>query len=306
MNTQALSRRALELATVPARIALILVLAIVLRLLVHRAIRRLVVGAAQGSVPVVLRPLHDRARSRLIEAAPMLSERRQQRAEAIGSVLRSLATVVVFTVAGAMVLGELGFNLSPFLASAGILGVAFALGAQNLIKDFLNGIFMILEDQYGVGDVIDAGLATGTVEAVGLRTTRLRDEAGTVWHIRNGEVLRIGNSSQGWARALLDFPVPWGVDLTTLRAVVKGTADQLWREEGWSTRILDEPEVWGAEQMDASGLTLRLAVRTAPLAQWAVARELRERIAAALAAAGISLGAAAAAPPEPPAPPIPS
>ncbi|MCW2572154.1 MAG: MscS Mechanosensitive ion channel [Frankiales bacterium] len=286
----ALSHRLLDLATTPARIALIVVLAVLLRALLNRAIRRLVTGAAEGTVPVVLRPLHERARGRLLEATPMLSERRRQRAETIGSVLRSVASLVVFSVAGAMVLSELSFNLGPVLASAGIVGVAVGFGAQNLIKDFLNGMFMILEDQYGVGDVIDAGEATGTVEAVGLRSTRLRDVNGTVWHIRNGEIVRVGNKSQGWARAVLDIPVAWDTDVPHVRDVVKQAADEVWQDEDWSDKITEEPEVWGIEDMGASGLVIRLAVKTAPLEQWAVARELRQRVKAAFDREGIAIG----------------
>src|SRR4051794_7823773 len=234
----------------------------------------------------------------------MLSERRRQRAETIGSVLRSVTSIVVFTVAGAMVLGELGFDLGPVLASAGIVGVAVGFGAQNLIKDFLNGMFMILEDQYGVGDVVDAGEATGTVESVGLRTTRLRDVQGTVWHIRNGEVIRVGNKSQGWARALLDIPVAWDTDVEQVRDVVKAAADSVWQDEDWSDRIVEEPEVWGIEDMGSTGLVVRLAVKTAPLEQWKVGRELRQRVKAALDGAGILVGvpmSSVRAQPEPPA-----
>lgn len=285
-----LSQRTVELATTPARIALIVLLALVLRLLLHRLIRRLVRGAAAGSVPSVLRPFGDRARERLREVSPLLSERREQRAETIGSVLRSLVSALVLTVAGAMVLAELDFNLGPVLASAGIVGVALGFGAQNLVKDVLNGMFMILEDQYGVGDVIDAGEATGTVEAVGLRTTRLRDVQGVVWHIRNGEIVRVGNKSQGWARALLDIPVTWDSDLAAARQVLTDTAVQLWRDEEWSERILEEPRVWGVEDLGPSGVVLRLVVKTAPLAQWEVARELRARVKRAFDEHSIVLG----------------
>ena len=287
---ETLSERTLELAATPARIVLIVVLAIVVRWVVFRAINRLVSGAAEGSVPVVLRPLHDRARSRLHEATPILSERRRQRAETIGSVLRSVTSIVVFGVAGAMVLAELGFDLGPIIASAGIVGVAVGFGAQNLIKDFLDGMFMILEDQYGVGDVVDAGEATGTVESVGLRTTRLRDVQGTVWHIRNGEIVRIGNKSQGWARALLDIPVAWDSDVQQVQEVVKAAADSVWQDEDWSDKVVEEPEVWGIEDMGSAGLVVRLAVKTAPLQQWKVARELRVRVKAALDKAGILVG----------------
>jgi small conductance mechanosensitive channel len=287
---QTLSERTLELAATPARILLIVVLAVLLRAVLNRSIRRLVTGAAEGTVPVVLRPLHDRARGRLLEASPLLSERRRQRAETIGSVLRSVATLLVFGVAGAMILAELGFDLGPVIASAGIVGVAVGFGAQNLIKDFLNGMFMILEDQYGVGDVIDAGEATGTVEAVGLRVTRLRDVHGTVWHIRNGEVVRIGNKSQGWARALVDVPVAWDSDVSRVREVVKAAADTVWKDEDWSAKVVEEPEVWGIEDMGSAGLLIRLAVKTAPLEQWTVARELRQRVKGALDAEGILVG----------------
>src|SRR5689334_769653 len=262
----------------------------VIRMLVNRGIRKLVTGAAEGSVPVVLRPLHDRTKGRLLEASPLSSERRRQRAETIGSVLRSSAAMVIFTVAGAMILAELGFDLAPVIASAGIVGVAVGFGAQNLIKDFLNGMFMILEDQYGVGDVIDAGEATGTVEAVGLRVTRLRDVHGTVWHIRNGEVVRIGNKSQGWARALVDVPVAWDSDVARVREVVKAAADTVWKDEDWSAKVVEEPEVWGIEDMGSAGLLIRLAVKTAPLEQWTVARELRQRVKGALDAEGILVG----------------
>jgi moderate conductance mechanosensitive channel len=289
-SLSAVSRHALEVATTPARIALIAVIAMVLRLLVNRGIRRLVKSAAEGSVPVVLRPLHDRTKGRLLEASPLSSERRRQRAETIGSVLRSSTAIVIYTVAGAMILAELGFDLGPVIASAGIVGVAVGFGAQNLIKDFLNGMFMILEDQYGVGDVIDAGEATGTVEAVGLRTTRLRDVAGTVWHIRNGEVVRIGNKSQGWARAVLDIAVAWDSDVSRVRAVMKAAADEMAAEEAWSDKITEEPEVWGVEELGSSGLVIRLAVKTAPLEQWAVARELRERVKAAFDREAIAIG----------------
>jgi small conductance mechanosensitive channel len=286
----ALSRHALEVATTPARIALIVVLAMVLRMLLNRGIRRLVTGAAEGTVPVILRPLHDRTKGRLLEASPLSSERRRQRAETIGSVLRSSAALVIFTVAGAMILAELGFDLGPVIASAGIVGVAVGFGAQNLIKDFLNGMFMILEDQYGVGDVIDAGEATGTVEAVGLRTTRLRDVAGTVWHIRNGEIVRIGNKSQGWARAVLDIAVAWDSDVSHVRDVMKAAADELAAEEDWADKITEPPEVWGVEELGSSGLVVRLAVKTAPLEQWKVARELRERVKEAFDREGIGIG----------------
>ena len=141
-----------------------------------------------------------------------------------------------------------------------------------------------------MGDVVDAGEATGTVESVGLRTTRLRDVQGTVWHIRNGEIVRIGNKSQGWARALLDIPVAWDSDMQQVHDVVKAAADSVWQDEDWSDKVVEEPEVWGIEDMGSAGLVVRLAVKTAPLQQWKVARELRVRVKAALDKAGILVG----------------
>jgi small-conductance mechanosensitive channel len=151
----------------------------------------------------------------------LVDERRQQRVRALGSILRSAASVTVFSIAGVVILGDLGINLAPLLASAGVVGIAVGFGAQNLVRDYLSGIFMLLEDQYGVGDVITIGDATGTVETVTLRITRMRDVNGIVWHVRNGAIEQVGNESQGWARAVIDFPVPYTADLTTIRGLLR-------------------------------------------------------------------------------------
>src|SRR5919197_1889019 len=197
----------------PARILVILLGAVIVRVLVARVIRR-ITRAAASDVPLVLRPLKERLPVEgLLEGAGLVSELRRQRAQTIGSVLGSIASITILIIAGMLVLSELKYSLAPVIASAGILGVAVGFGAQNLVKDFLSGVFMILEDQYGVGDVIDVGEATGTVETVGLRTTRLRDINGTVWHVRNGEIVRVGNKSQGFAQVVLDLPVPYTADL---------------------------------------------------------------------------------------------
>ena len=270
------------------RLLLIVVVAVVVRALLNRLVARVVRSAVEGSVPVALRPLADRARA--LDGTALLPERRRQRTETLGSVLRSIVSFAVIATAGAMVLSELGLDLAPVVASAGIVGVAVGFGAQNLIKDFLTGMFMILEDQYGVGDVVDAGPATGTVEAVGLRTTRLRDVEGTVWHIRNGEIARVGNKSQGWARALLDVPLALDTDMALVRTVALETAEGLWHDPDWEGKVLEQPEVWGLEAIGADGLLLRLVLKTAPLEQWSVAREVRERLIAAFDAAGIEIG----------------
>jgi small conductance mechanosensitive channel len=272
------------------RALLILVLALLFRAALHRLVGRLVRTAVDGSVPVVLRPLRERARGTRFEPSPLLTERRRQRAETLGSVLRSIASFTVAFIAGLMLLSEVGIDLTPIVASAGIVGVAVGFGAQNLVKDFLTGMFMLLEDQYGVGDVIDAGPATGTVESVTLRTTRLRDVEGTVWHIRNGEIARVGNKSQGWARALLDVPLDLGTDIGRARVLALEVAQSIADDDAFAGKVVEPPEVWGLEAIGADGLVLRVTVKTAPLEQWSVERELRERLIAAFHAEGIALG----------------
>lgn len=179
----------------PIAILLILIIAFVVRWLVRRAIDRVVRRASEGSIPAVLS--RTKAGEVLADLRPGAADRRRERALTMGSVLKSIAGAVILGIAGIMILAEVGVNVAPILTGAGIVGVALGFGAQNFVKDFLAGIFMILEDQVGVGDVVDTGHAEGTVEAVGLRVTRLRDTNGTIWYVRNGEVIRIGNESQG-------------------------------------------------------------------------------------------------------------
>jgi small-conductance mechanosensitive channel len=221
----------------------------------------------------------------------LIDERRKQRVRALGSVLRSAASVTIFSIAGVTILGDLGINLAPLLASAGVVGIAVGFGAQNLVRDYLSGVFMLVEDQYGVGDVITVGDATGTVESVTLRITRLRSVNGIVWHVRNGAIETVGNESQGWARAVLDFPVPYTADLTTIRTLLADTAAGMWNEPVWRTVMIEKPEVWGAQQVDMTPpptVIMRVVVKTAPLRQWEVEREMRARVKAALDTAGIT------------------
>jgi small-conductance mechanosensitive channel len=217
----------------------------------------------------------------------MVAERRHQRVRALGSILRSATSVTIFSIAGVVVLGDLGINLAPLLASAGVVGIAIGFGAQNLVRDYLTGVFMLLEDQYGVGDVISVGDATGTVETVTLRITRLRDINGVVWHIRNGTIDEVGNQSQGWARAVVDFPVPYTADLSAIKTLLREVADSAWNDPALRGVLLERPEVWGAQDVSSSEVTMRLVARTAPLRQWEAERELRFRVKTALDAAGI-------------------
>jgi small conductance mechanosensitive channel len=178
-------------------------------------------------------------------------------------------------------------SIGPLIAGAGIAGIAIGFGAQALVRDYLTGIFMLTEDQYGVGDVVDVGEASGVVERVTLRLTILRDLEGTVWYVPNGEIRRVGNKSYQWARALLDIGVAYDEDVTKASQVIKQVADDLWTERCPQTTIIEEPEVWGVEDLGADAVVIRLAVKTSPGQQWAVSRELRARIKHALDDAGI-------------------
>lgn len=272
------------LLTKPLKILMIIVIAFVVRLLIRRLINRVTtLPRGSGKLPALLRPLRERAPEVLGSA---VIERRRQRAQTIGSVLKSMATFLVYGLAFILVLGELGLNLGPIIASAGIIGVAIGFGAQNLVKDFLSGIFMMVEDQYGVGDVVDIGEATGTVEAVGLRITTLRDLKGTVWYVRNGEVLRVGNSSQGFAVAVVDVPLGYTADVERATTVLGETASAAAESDLLKDNVLEPPEMLGVESVTPEGIQLRLTVKVRPGKQWAVQRALRAQLLAALEEAG--------------------
>jgi small-conductance mechanosensitive channel len=312
-------------ARVLVQVIFVALLALVIRALVHHLISRLTSRAAQTFLPrVPHKLLRNRIRRRPAAGPPapsassdaealsgleagsgpeaetaadapsvvdiehaLVDERRHQRVHALGAILRSASSITIFAIAGFVILGDLGINLAPLLASAGVVGVAIGFGAQNLVRDYLSGIFMLLEDQYGVGDSIKLGDASGTVETVTLRITRLRDINGTVWHVRNGAIERVGNESQGWARAVIDYPVPYEADLGTIRTLVTSAAEALWTEPEWRAVMLSAPEVWGAQEVTKDVVTMRVVVKTSPLRQWAVQREMRARIHATLDAAGI-------------------
>ena len=217
-------------------------------------------------------------------------ERNKARTETLTSVLSSGANLVIWTVAVLMILGEVGINLGPLIAGAGIVGVAVGFGAQSIVKDFLSGMFMLVEDQYGVGDSIDVGLVSGTVERVTLRTTILRDGDGSIWYIPNGEIARVGNRSQVWARALLDIDVAYDTDLRKAQQVLKDVAMGLWEDDEFTDGdIIEEPMVLGVQNLGVDGITLRLIAKTDASEQWAVARELRLRIKEAFDEAGIEM-----------------
>jgi len=268
----------------PLRIALILLGALVAARLVRRTIAATVQRASDNAIR--------RRMQAAVEFAPALREseeaatRSGPRTEAISGVLQSAATFVIYLVALFLILGELGVDLAPLLAGAGVAGLAIGFGAQSLVKDFFSGIFILLEDQYAVGDIVDLGEATGVVEGVSLRTTRLRAVDGVVWYVPNGEILRVGNMSQHWSRALLDIEVAYDTDLTAAKELLGRIAGDFAAED---QDVLGEPEVWGVEALAASSVVIRLVVKTRPSEQWRISRELRERIKVGFDAAGIEI-----------------
>ena len=273
----------------PLRIVIIIVLAFVVSRLLQRAVAHFGEKLADDVQNQRIQQLRSgRAGQFLIDEQQ--EQRSKARTETLTSVLGSAASMAVWTIAVLLVLGEIGISLAPLIAGAGIAGVAIGFGAQSVVRDFLSGFFMLVEDQYGVGDVIDVGDVAGTVERVTLRTTVLRDVRGNQWHVPNGEIHRVGNMSQLWSRALLDIDVAYDTDLRLAQGIIQHVADDLWHDEDFDGgEIIDPPEVWGVESLGADGISIRLVVKTDPAEQWAVARELRLRIKEAFDEAGIEI-----------------
>lgn len=273
-----------------ALIGLVL-LGLVIRWVLHRVIDRVVKRAETGMLPTGFSRAvtGGKVGTALNLHEALGSTRRVQRAQTMGTLLKSIVTGLVLAVVVTMMLSEIGVNIAPIIASAGILGVALGFGAQSLVSDFLSGIFMIFEDQYGVGDEVDLGEAVGTVEAVSLRVTRVRDVNGTVWYVRNGEILRVGNMSQNWARTVLDIKVAYGEDIARVQRVLADVAHDLWEDDDFKGVVIEEPSVWGVQDLSPDAVVLRVALKTAPLEQWAVAREMRHRIKARFDHEGIEM-----------------
>ncbi|WP_328707738.1 mechanosensitive ion channel family protein [Streptomyces mesophilus] len=262
------------------RVLLIVVIATVLRHFIRKAITKFI-ERMNRATPA----LDGTALGGLLVNA----ERRRQRSEAIGSVLRSVASFVILGTAALMILGAFEIDLAPLLASAGVAGVALGFGARNLVTDFLSGVFMIIEDQYGVGDSIDAGVASGEVIEVGLRVTKLRGDNGEIWYVRNGEVKRIGNLSQGWATAMVDVSVRPDEDLEKVRATLVEVGEELAKDEPWNERLWGPVEVLGLDAVYLDSMVVRVSAKTMPGKALGVERELRWRIKQAFDAAGIRI-----------------
>lgn len=215
--------------------------------------------------------------------------RARQRALTLEAVLKSVATGGIWLVAALLILGELEISLAPLVASAGIAGLAIGFGAQSMVKDFLAGIFFIIEDQFGVGDIIDVGDATGTVEEVTLRTTRLRDVGGVLWIVPNGEIRRVGNMSQLWSRSVLDIEIAYDTDIEFATEVIKGVLDDFWNEQSEAATIIEEPKVLGVESFGPDAIVIRAVVKTEPAEQFVVARAIRARLKKAFDGAAIEI-----------------
>ena len=222
----------------------------------------------------------------LLDTGQLGNGRTDQRIEALAAALAGATSFVVWVVAVIAIVRVLGVRVGPLLTGAGLIGVALGFGAQSLIRDFLAGVFILIEDQFGVGDWVDVGEATGSVEAVTLRSTRIRSVDGTVWHVPNGQIRRAGNMSQHWSRALLDVQIALDSDIDRARVAMKRVADEIWRED---RAIMEEPEVWGVQSLGPGGVTIRLVAKTRPLEQWRISRVLRERIKAEFDHEGIEV-----------------
>jgi moderate conductance mechanosensitive channel len=263
----------------PLKILLIIVVAWVLARILARLVRRSFESVAGRTT---------------LRRAP----RAQARTTAVAGALTSMVRIVVWTIAGLSIVGEFGINLGPFIAGASIVGVALGFGAQSLVRDFLSGFFILVEDQYGVGDKIAVAGSEGTVEEINLRMTRLRSADGTVWFVPNGEIRKVANATIGWARAVADLLLPLDADIEAASAALADEAAAFARDPAWSDAILEPPEVLGVEAISADGITVRVAAKTLPLRDAAVARQLRARLGARLRREGIALAKAPAPSPS--------
>ncbi|MCB0900134.1 MAG: mechanosensitive ion channel family protein [Actinobacteria bacterium] len=270
----------------PLQILIIVLIAVAIRWIsvavLNRIIKRM---AAQGRRE---RLGETRRAERTQELSDVLmSQRRQQRAEAIGALLRSVITATVLIIALLLILPILGIDVAPLLASAGVLGVALGFGAQSLVKDYLSGIFLVFEDQYGVGDLVDLGEAVGVVEDVTLRITRLRDLSGVVWYVRNGEILRVANQSQGWVLAAVDIPVAYDENLDKVRECVNAVAEDMYGDPQYDDMLLGKPTYAGVESVSGEAVFIKVIAKAAPEKQIPLTRAIRARIKESFDRAGI-------------------
>jgi small conductance mechanosensitive channel len=282
----ALAEVANWLVDVPLRIALILLVAWVAtrvaRRVIRRSARRLATSADEGALGRV-------GQTSVVGAAAPDPVRVYARMGALENVLGSVVSTIIWVIAGLVALGELNINLGPLIAGAGIAGVALGFGAQQVVRDYLSGVFIVSEDQFGPGDTIDLQDVSGTVESVSLRSTKVRDVDGVLWTVANGEILKVGNATKGWSRSKLDVSVAYGTDLRRAMDVVREVGEGLRADPEWEMDVLEPPDMWGIQHLAADGVTIRLVLKVRPGRQYAVTRELQLRIAERLEAEGIEI-----------------
>lgn len=260
-------RTALQIAII---IVAALVIGFILRLVVRRVVQR-IVNSAKSKANV--------DDTQALERSPLADMRLIQRTRTLGSILQNIINVMIVVIALLLIIGTISPSLlSSLTLLTAAIGAGLGFGAQNIVKDVLNGLFIVAEDQIGIGDVVDTGLASGVVEYVSVRITQVRDVNGTLWYVRNGEMLRIGNMSQGWARAIIDLGVPLDADVPEVEAALLEAAQGLAKDPKWRTRIIERPEVWGLESITGEALVIRVVLKTRANAKDDVARELRMRL----------------------------
>lgn len=252
----------------PLRIAIIVIVGLVVLLILRRTIRTVTNHLAIG-------PKTEKG-ARLLKSTPLIQQRRAGRARTLGSVLRSSANILVGSIITLMVLDQLGISLAPLLASAGVAGVALGFGAQSLVKDFLSGIFLLLEDQYGVGDMVAFGDVEGIVEEVALRVTKVRDWDGVLWYLRNGEIISTGNLSQGWARVLVDIRIGYNEDMAQVRALLEQACAEVASNPAVNPELVAPPIIWAIEDLTENAALFQIFAKCNPGHQWEIARIVRE------------------------------
>jgi small-conductance mechanosensitive channel len=266
------------------RILLILTSLLVVRWILLILVKRIVTSVTSG-----VKRKEGVQDTRALDASPIARARLVQRARTIGLVLSNLITAGLFISALIAILSELGIAIGALAAGAGILGAALGFGAQPLVRDFLSGLFIVVEDQFGVGDYVDLGMASGTVESIRLRVTQIRDIEGTVWYVRNGEILRVGNQSQGWSRVVIDVPLAYEADLEKAKLVLEQAALKLTESTSLKRGLIGKAEVWGLQTLTGEGLVFRLVQQTRPSLKLEITRALRLEVKKALDKANIPL-----------------
>jgi small-conductance mechanosensitive channel len=234
---------------------------------------------------------HGAEDTKALETSPVEAMRQVQRARTLGTVLNAFSKWTIWIIVIIMVLTEFGVAVTPLIASVGILGAALGFGAQSLVKDILNGLFMVFEDQLGIGDIVNLGQVTGVVERVGIRVTEVRDASGTLWFIRNGEVLQVGNFSKDWARIILDVPVPYTLDVDEAQEALLAAAKEFATESQWRRKVLEDPEMWGIESISHEALMVRLTIKVRAGEQFTLRRALHRYVKSALDRRGIDIPA---------------